>query len=186
MKELSNQERLELITAMIHQAKSSVAKGGSKQILLWGWVIALANLSHFALEQMDYSRPYIVWLITIPTAVYSTFLGMKLKAMPASGHIGRMYGQVWLAIGVMIILTLLMMNQVGYHHNPVIIGIAGGGMYITGRLLRFRPVLIGAFVLWFASFVETQLPIDYHYLVSGIAIVLGYLIPGYLLKRAEK
>lgn len=186
MNELSNQERLEMITRMIHEAKSSVARGGSNQILLWGWVIALANFGHFTLEQFNYHAPYVVWLIIVPAIIFSVYLGIKMKSTATVGHIDRVYGQLWLAIGIVIFFTLSMMPQLDYYHNPIIVAIAGAGMYITGRLLRYRPVLIGAVILWSAAIVESQVSLSYHYLISGIAVVLGYLIPGYMLKRSER
>lgn len=185
MKQLTNQDRLELITDMITQAKASIARGGSRQILLWGWAIALANFGHFLLESLKFEMPFLIWLIVFPVAIYSVYLGRRLKSMPSASHIDRMYGQVWLAAGIMIFLTLMMMNKIAYFHNPLILSIAGGGMYITGRLLRFQPIVIGSVILWSAAVIESQLALDYHYLISGIAIVLGYIVPGYLLKRCE-
>jgi len=186
MSELSNQQRLEMISDMIHQAKSSVAKGGSKQILLWGWVIAIANFSHYALESLAISQAYLVWLIVFPVAIYSAVLGARRKSSTSMGHIDRMYGQVWLSVGVSIFITLILMKELNYFHNPIILSFAGVGMYVTGKLLRFRPIIMGSIVLWLCALLEWQLPIASHYLVSGIAIVLGYLIPGYLLQRSER
>jgi hypothetical protein len=186
MADLSNQQRLELITNMIHEAKSFVATRGSSQILLWGWVIALANLSHFILEQVGYAMPYIVWLSVFPTAGYSIYLAQKMKGSGVSSHIDQLYGQVWIAVAVVIVFSLLMMGRLSFNHNPVILAAAGAGMYMTGRLLKYRPVLIGAFVLWAAALVEWQVAIEWHYLISSIAVFIGYLLPGYLLKKSER
>jgi hypothetical protein len=186
MKELTTTERLEIITEMISEAKSSVARGGSNQILLWGWVIALTNLGHFILERVGYYAPYIVWLVVIPAVFVSVYFSIQMKKNGATSHIDRLYGQVWLAIGVSIIVTLMMMNQLDFFHNPIILLEAGIGMYITGQLLRYRPVMYGAFILWIAALIQWQMPIEWHYLISSVAVFIGYLIPGYLLKRSER
>lgn len=102
------------------------------------------------------------------------------------GHIDRVYGMVWLAAGVGIIITLIMMQKVGYNHNGIILIIAGMGMFVTGSLLRFKPVMLGSFLLWTAAIISFNLPIMLQYPLSGTAILLGYLVPGYLLKRAER
>lgn len=185
--DLTHEESLSLITDMIKQAKRNVARGeGSKQILLWGWTVAAANFGHYALYLMDVSRPYMIWLITIPAAIASVFMGIKMGKSGVVGHIDRVYGMVWLAAGVGIIITLIMMQKVGYNHNGIILIIAGMGMFVTGSLLRFKPVMLGSFLLWTAAIISFNLPIMLQYPLSGTAILLGYLVPGYLLKRAER
>jgi hypothetical protein len=185
--DLSNQERLELISNMITEAKSHIARGGgSTQILMWGWVIAIANIAHFTLEQIGFYAPYVVWLVTIPAGFVSVYLGIRQSKQGVIGHLDRMYGQVWLAVGVSIVITLLLMGQLGFYHNPIILAEAGVGMFITGQLLRYKPVIIGATLLWFAALVEWQVDLQWHYLISAIAVFVGYLIPGYMLNRSER
>ncbi len=183
--ELTHEQSLSLITEMISQAKRNVAKGGSTQILMWGVVIAFANFAHYTLANIGYSAPYIVWLVTIPTAIASAILGYRMGKSGATGHLDSIYGQTWIAIGVGIAGSLAMMSRINYFHNVFILLLAGIGMYITGRLLRFRPIVFGSFVLWIAAIVCFNLPMNDQYLVAGIAILLGYIVPGYLLKRAE-
>lgn len=185
MEDITNQKRLELITEMIGQAKSNFARKGSAQILLWGWVIALANLGHFLLSQVGYFQPHIVWWIVLPATLYSIYLGRKMASNPVRSHLDGLYGQVWIAVAVVIVITLMMMYQLSFYHNPVILATAGAGMFITGSLLRYKPIYFGAAVLWMASLLEWQMDLQWHYLISAIAIFMGYLVPGYLLKRSE-
>ena len=58
-------------------------------------------------------------------------------------------------------------------------------MYITGTLLRFKPVIVGGVLLWVAVIVAFNVTVIDQYLVAGVAIALGYLVPGYMLKKAE-
>ncbi len=184
--ELTHEESLALITDMIGQAKRNVARGGSKQILLWGWTVALANFGHYVLAISGFSAPYMIWLITLPVAVISTFMGISMGRNGAVGHIDRVYGKVWLAAGISIIISLSMMHQINFNHNGVVLLIAGMGMFITGSLLRFNPIQLGSVVLWAAALISFNLPEIQQYPLAGTAIILGYLIPGYLLKRAER
>jgi hypothetical protein len=184
--ELTTEQRLEIITNMIGQAKRNFAKGGSFQILLWGWVIAAANLGHYALEKIGYEYPYAVWLIVIPAVVVSIVQSVNMrKNSPVKSHVDKVYGQIWLAAFIVFIIVLSFMNQLNFHHNPVILAIAGMGMYITGNLLRFRPVIFGAVVLWVGAVLAFNLPVAEQYLVGGISILIGYLVPGYLLQKEE-
>ena len=56
-------------------------------------------------------------------------------------------------------------------------------MFIHGSAIRFKPLIMGAAVNWAAAiamfFIEDFM---YDMLVSAIAILTGYLIPGYMLR----
>jgi hypothetical protein len=186
MENTTSQQQLALISEMISQAKSSVGKGGSSQILMWGWVIATANFGHYILDQIGYYAPFIVWFIVFPAILASVYMGRKTRSSGTSSHLDRLYGRIWLGVGISILLTLMMMQELNGFHNPVIMATAAIGMFVTGSMLKYRPVMYGAFILWAAAVIEWQLPLEHHYLVSGIAVTIGYLIPGYLLKRSEK
>lgn len=184
---LDNKQSLEIISTMIAEAKHSISRSGSFYILLWGWVISLANFAHYTLEKMDYDYPFIVWVITIPTAIVNAVYSVReARKAKVKVYLDKVYGQIWVAIGIAIIIALVFMGQLDMHHNPVIMLLAGVGMYVTGILLKFNPVKIGAFVLWAGAIIGFLLPVVDQFLVAGISIFLGYLIPGYMLKRIEK
>ncbi|MEQ8474287.1 MAG: hypothetical protein RIC35_24035 [Marinoscillum sp.] len=187
-KELTGQESLDLIREMIQQAKSNYQKGGSFHFLLWGWVVMFANFTHYYLEAFtSYEMPYIVWVVTFPAGIISAVYGArrKRKAMVTS-HLDRMYGQVWVIVGVGVIVTLTFMPKLSYNHNAVILLFAAVGTYISGQLLRFRPLVFGGLALIAASIIAFSVSVTDQYLVGGIGIFAGYLIPGYILKSKEK
>ena len=187
-KNLSEKESLALISSMISQAKSNYQKGGSFYFLLWGWVVMVANLTHYYLDAYtDYPHPYYVWAVTIPAGIFSAIYGIrqKRKALVVS-HLDKLYGQVWMSIGVALIIILVFMNKLGYNHNAVIILLAAIGTFVSGSMLKFNPLKIGGMLLALSSVICFNVSITDQYLVGGIGIFAGYLIPGYLLKGKEK
>lgn len=187
-KELTKEESLELITNMIGQAKRNVAKGGSFYFLLWGWVIMLANLGHYSIEKYQlYDHPYIVWSLIVPAAIISIWYSAKQeREARVVSHYDRIYGTIWMAIFVSIIILLVFMGKLDFNHNAVILLFSGLGTYISGSLLRFRPLLIGGVSLWGAAIVAFNVAVLDQYLVAAVGLLVGYLIPGYLLRKAEK
>ncbi|MEQ9307696.1 MAG: hypothetical protein RJQ14_27545 [Marinoscillum sp.] len=187
-KELSKDESLDLIREMIHQAKSNYQKGGSFHFLLWGWVVMLANFTHYYLDAFtNYEMPYIVWLVTFPAGIISAVYGARQKKRAqVSSHLDRMYGQVWIAVGLGVVITLTFMGKLSYNHNAVILLFASIGTYISGHLLKFKPLIFGGLALAAASIVAFSVTVTDQYLVGGIGIFAGYLIPGYMLKSKEK
>lgn len=187
-KELTKDESLELITQMIGQAKRNLAKGGSFYFLLWGWVIMLANLGHYTIQKYDlFDYPYIVWVLIIPAVILTIWYSAKQdKAAGVVSHYDRIYGTIWIGIFISIMTLLVFMAKINFNHNAVILLFSGLGTYLSGSLLRFKPLLIGGVSLWVASVIAFNVSILDQYLVAAVALVIGYLIPGYLLKRVEK
>ncbi|WP_420317688.1 hypothetical protein [Ekhidna sp.] len=187
-KELTKDESLALITDMIGQAKRNVARGGSFYFLLWGWVVLIANLGHYLIAKFAwYEHPYIVWILTIPAAIVSMVHGARRsKTAQVKSHLDRVYSQIWLAVFIGVLIILFFMDNVNYNVNAIILTFAGIGTFISGQALRFNPLSMGGIALWIASIVAFNLnPID-QYIVGAIGILAGYLIPGYLLRKAEK
>ncbi|MEP3389834.1 MAG: hypothetical protein ABJO02_16710 [Reichenbachiella sp.] len=186
--ELSHTESLKIINEMIAEAKNNYEQSGSFYFLLWGWVVMIANLGHFILDKYtSFEYPFIFWALTIPAGIAAAWYSSKQKKeAQTTTHLSRLYGEVWAALGVCLILSLFFMSKINYNHSAVILMLAGVGTYLSGRMLKFRPLVFGAIALWTSAIVCFNLPMTDQYLVGAIGILLGYLIPGYLLKSAEK
>ncbi|EAZ81848.1 hypothetical protein [Algoriphagus machipongonensis] len=183
-KELSGKESLAIITEMIGKAKREAAGDGSFQILLWGWTISLCNLGHYFLEKSGYEYPYAVWLLVIPAIIASIVYGVrKSQKARVKTHLDVVLNQLWLAIFGGIMVVLAFMPSLQFNQSPVILILAALGMFVTGTLIRVNMVKLGGLILAIAAIIAFTLPVTEQYLVSGIAIILGYLVPGYYLKR---
>lgn len=187
-KELTQEESIALIADMIHSAKQNIVNGASFHFLLWGWVLMLANFGHYFIEKYNiYEVPYIVWVITIPAAIASTLYGFRTKKQATvSTHLDKIYASLWICIMFMVIICLVFMARLGFNHNAVIMLFSGIGTFMSGIILKFRPLIIGGVILWIASTMGFMVDISEQQLISGIAIVIGYLAPGYLLRKTER
>jgi len=185
--QLSHAESLELITQMIAKAKRNIAKRGSFYFLLWGWVVMFGNLGHYLIAKYDlYPAPYVIWILTIPAAIISIWYSIRQKNLAtSSSQIDKVYGHLWTAVFVSIVTLLVFMSKLDYNHNAVILLFAGLGTYVSGRVLRFDPLVFGGIALWVGSIIAFNVSILDSYLVAGIGIILGYLVPGYMLRNAE-
>jgi len=186
--QLTESESLSLITSMIKQAKSNYQGGASFYFLLWGWVIMLANLSHYVLAVLiKYEHPYVVWLATIPAGIVSGIHGARLiKNALVLSHIDRMYNKLWMGIGFGIIVSIVYMQELNLNHNAVILLLTTAGVYMSGQLLKFKPLIFGAYALALASLLAFNVSMIDQCLVAAGGIFLGYLVPGYILKSKEK
>lgn len=185
-KELTSKESLELITQMISKAKRHAAGDGSFQMLLWGWAVALCNIGHYVLLKAEYDAPYIVWLALVPVIGVSIwFSTKKSRKSGVRTHLDSVLNQLWLMVFVGIILVLTFMPQLNFYQNPVILILAGVGVFTTGAMVRVNLVKYGGILLFIGALIAFFLPITEQYLVAGISIMIGYLVPGYSLKKGK-
>ncbi|HLT79987.1 MAG TPA: hypothetical protein VKZ86_03105 [Cyclobacteriaceae bacterium] len=182
-KQMTAQESLELITAMIHQAKTGIRQK-SFYFLLWGWVVAFAFIGGYVLLKAGYQQPYLIWLITIPAALVSFYYGYHIRreSGPAT-QLETIMMWSWVAFAVTIIIFIAFGDAVNYHLNALILAISAIPTFVSGVVLRFRPMIFGAVVFWIAGIVCFLVSYDVQLLVGAVAVTLGYLVPGYLLKR---
>ncbi len=182
---LTAEESLSIITEMIQQAKGNV-QGNSFYFLLWGWVIVIANLGHYALLKLtSYPYPYIIWLISVPAYIYSVIHARRSRHENVRTHLDKIHTSLWLAFGVGIPIVLFFGRQVNFQINAIIMLLAAVPTFVSGVILNFKPLVRGGIVFWIAATASFLLPTDLQYPVMALAIVFGYLVPGYLLKKIE-
>ncbi len=183
---LSTQDSLQIIVTMIQQAKGNVQRD-SFYFLLWGWVIALANIGHYVILKFTaYPRPYIVWLVAIPAYAVTLIYGYRQgKKQISRTHLDKVSAILWIGFGVSVPVIILFGERINYNINPIILLMAALPTFISGILINFRPLLIGGVLFWVASIVSFMVPYEFQYPLMAITIILGYLIPGYILKKSK-
>ncbi|MFM7853573.1 MAG: hypothetical protein ACKO96_17040 [Flammeovirgaceae bacterium] len=180
---LSPQQSLDLITAMINQAKGNV-RNNSFFFLFWGWVIVIAHIGSFSLQQIDFDYPYAVWLVIpfawIVTVVYSIRQARKTKS---TTHIDKINSAVWISFGIVAFTIPFIGHYVNYQIDALILLAGSIATTTSGVILKFKPLIIGGVVIYASGIICLVIPIEFRPLVAATAIAIGYLLPGYLLKR---
>ncbi len=183
---LSAQQSLEIITSMIRQAKGNLTSN-SFYFLLWGWTMALANLGVFVLIRFtDYKNPTILFSLTIVSAVISMIYGFRQNKTATSRSIIDVTNMaVWICFGVVCFTFVAFGSKTNWQINPIIIVVSSIPTFVTGIMLRFRPLMVSGVALYLFGIVMFMLPHDLQFLVSSIAVTIGYLVPGYLLRKSK-
>jgi len=182
-KNMTSEDSLALIAEMIAKAKKEVAGGGSFHLLLWGWVIAFCNVGFYVLDKAQFDRPYMIWLLILPAAFFSFYWSYRKNQIEKfRTHLDVVLNQIWLGVFVGICVVIGFKSVLEYNHSPIILILAAVGMFTTGSLVRVTILKVGAVVLILGAIISFLLPVSDQYLVAGIAMILGYLVPGYYLK----
>jgi len=183
-KMMTGEDSLKIIKEMINKTQVNIRQG-SFHLLFWGWLIVLCSLSEYLLYKFtNFEEAYLVWLLVIPgvlvSLVYGYIVGRKAKVYTYADMIN-----MWTWIGfliAMIILFVIQSNDMG-SVAPYILMLAGLPTFVSGIILKFRPLVLGGISFWLFALLANFTGPSVSPLAVPLAMLTGYLIPGYMLKR---
>ncbi|MEO8587989.1 MAG: hypothetical protein ABI432_01355 [Flavobacteriales bacterium] len=184
---LTAEQSLKLIDDMMRQAKRSFHRM-SFYFLLWGVLLIGAMLTEYFMDRAGHPFHGKSWgVVGIIGGIVSSMHGARQgKKEGASTAMDRVMMWLWAAFVITMLVTII-----GY-------GVSGGGTpagsimvltglptFVSGQLMRFKPLIFGGILFWvlgaLSYFVDPQM---ITWLYVG-AMLFGYVIPGYMLKRQE-
>lgn len=182
-KSLSPQESLQLIAEAITRTKENINEN-SFLFLLWGWLIAIASFSFFLLQQYTYFRYYFLpFPILAIAGVITTIIYYRQKVTSSTiSYLSHFLYKLWFVSGISFFAVVFI--NVWQHHPPFTytLIIAATGTLVSGLVMRFIPITLGGISFFFAAIASSFVADEYKVLIQGVAVICGYLIPGYLLK----
>jgi hypothetical protein len=184
---LSHEESLKIITNMINQSKINVNQS-SFHLLLWGWIVFISSMTQFILlEFTDLQNSHYVWLLIIPGFFISLIYGWTQgRKNTASTYSEGIYMWVWIGFAIVFIIMSFLYSDLQGRISPLILLFAGYATFLSGHILKFKPLLAGGILFWLFAIIAYLLDNEYGLLISALSVLTGYLIPGYLLKNKVK
>ncbi len=188
-KDMTETESMQLITSMINKAKNRFNETGFLY-LLWGWVVLFCCIVQFVAEYFFKNQnAYYVWYITWIVLVYQIFfLRKKRKARRVRTYTDDINKYVWIVFGICSILLVFILIQLKKYDaiNPVILVMYGMPTFLSGIILKFKPLVIGAICCWIFAAISPFINFEFQVLLIAGSIIAGWIIPGYLLKAKFK
>lgn len=186
-KELKPEESLKIINDMISSAKINLNEH-IFYFMFWGYMIASLSLLQFITDYFNLlNNPEIVWIMVFPgiiiSAIYGYIKGRKKKTF---SHIDRIHTFTWIAFTISYIIIIVFGEEVNYKIAQLIFILVGMATFISGFVLKFRPLIIGAIVFWLGAIISFIIPSLYVPLAGFFILITGFLIPGYMLKNYTK
>jgi len=183
---LTARESLDIISAMIEEAKGNIQRNNFF-FLLWGWVVVTANLGMYILNRLNFEHPYAIWMITFPAWIYTIYkVVSRKKTERKTTHFNRISAWLWMSYGLTIFCLVFFGYKINYQLNPVILTISAIPTIVSGVILNFRPLIVGGVIFWISGLIDFMMPMETQPLVGATAVVCGYLIPGYMLKNRKE
>lgn len=183
---LSGQESLDIIHKMIAQAKGNF-RDSSFYFLLWGWIVMAGSLGHYILLKFaSLKHPELAWSVVIVGIAWSFIRGIKDRAKSSvKTYTGNIYGIVWVTFLLNYFILIFFLPEINYYITPLVLLMAASSTFVSGSLMKFRPLQYGALCIWTGGIIAFMVSLPHQLLATAVAILLGYLIPGYMLKNNE-
>jgi len=183
-KMMTGEESLRIISEMINKTKVNIQQG-SFHLLFWGWLILVCSLADPLLAKFtSYTHPYYVWFLTIPGGFISMFYGIaKGRKAKVHTYADKLYMWVWMGflISFLVLFTIHSKNLASI--SPYILMLVGFATFISGFIIKFKPLIIGALLFWIIAVIVSFADPSIAPFGMPVAVITGYLIPGYMLKN---
>jgi Flp pilus assembly protein TadB len=190
-KQLSGEESMNIIQKMIQVARDDHRENGDGW-LIWGWLLFLSSVLSAIFAHLNLLS-YISWtwsvMLITGLSIYIIFHVRKQNRQRVKTYVQELLDKIGTGffISLFAIIAGSSIQQKGNFGFGYYFILYAFWMYIHGTAIRFRPLLVGAFVNWAAAIAiffikDTRLDM----IISAVAILVGYLIPGYLLRYEYK
>lgn len=181
------EDGMAIITQMIAETRENVSDG-SKYYLIWGWATFIAAATHYLLIVNDSPLHYLPWPILMPIAgIASGILSYRDKnKTTVKTHLDTAMSYLWIGFAAVLFISLGVSFKLGWTVTyPIIMWLYGLGTFVSGGILKFRPLIVGGIGAWVLGTVAVFAPFDQQLLLLAAAIMVSYIIPGHLLTRAK-
>lgn len=183
----SPKESLLLIQSMIEKTKSNLSDN-RYYFLLWGWLAFTALIAQFILKRvLQFPYHYMVWLVTI-VGVFATIYHVKkhAAATKARTYVGDSMQSLWMGMGISFFVLIVLFSKIGWQYcYPFFILMYGLGTFVSGKIIRFKPFVIGGIINWVLACIAVFVAYDFQMLLAAAAIACSYLVPAYLIKKTK-
>jgi hypothetical protein len=186
----SPEEGLKTIYAMITSTRNTIGEN-YLFYLLWGYLVGLACISeYFLLMVVHYEQHYMVWpvLMGLGMLLSGVITFRRQKKSTYKSFIGNIMSYLW---GGWLVSLLVIMYFVSHLENhslilPFTMVMYGMGIFVSGGVINYRPLIIGGIISWIAAVIAWFLPYNVQLLVMTVTVIVSYVIPGHMLRIEAK
>lgn len=187
---ITHEEAVHIIETTISTVKQRVSENGFV-LLLWGWIVLSANLLSYYFINSEYPQAIgYTWMVlcTLGGVVSGVYHGRKQKKEAVKTRLDQFFSYIWAGVGIgaALFYTYLLVEGPQILLAPFILCMAGVATFISGRVLKFAPLVWGAMTFWVFTILCFYFKSDLQFILSAAAMVTGYLVPGYMLRSKHK
>lgn len=191
--QMTPNESLGVITEMINNLREDY-RNNAYYFILWGWITTLASVTHyFVLLFLRRNEMYsimgisslVLWITFCGAAFIIQHIHQTKHEQKNSSLYERFIKALWLAAGLNIAALTAICFKLEIYPPVLILPIIGMATLIIGIIIRFKPLIAGGFIFIASAIIIAFWLYEYNLIVTAVAIILGYLVPGYMLKKSK-
>jgi len=184
-KNITEQESLVIIQQMMNKTKEQLFDN-SNLFLLWGFAAFICTVTQYILIKINIQNSEAVWIAMPIIAVIHIYIVIKQRSkIKVQTYNGNAISALWTAIGFAFISIVFFASQ-KINILPTIILLYAIGTFVTGKIIDFKPLVIGGSICFLLSIVIAFIKDENQLLIMATAILISYIIPGFLLKKEYK
>ncbi|RYZ54394.1 MAG: hypothetical protein EOP49_05290 [Sphingobacteriales bacterium] len=185
----SPEDSLRLIQSMIEKTKEDFAQNAFFY-LLWGWLIFIASLAQYILMVVvHYPKHYLVWNLMWVGGIISMIYGIRykrrVKVKTYMSEAMELFG-IGSGISFTILAMVFLYNEMWKFAFPIYLILYGFCSFVSGAILRFKPLRWAAFACWAISIASSFVSYQSQLLLMAVSVLAAYIIPGYLLRAKNR
>ncbi len=181
----SAQDSLKVIQTMIEKSKQNISDQ-SHYFLLWGWAAFIGFTGQYILKVI-LLNPYhyhIWWISAVCFIITIVFTIKQSKIIKATTYTEDNMGSLWSGLSIAFIVSCIIFTKIGWQNcYPFFMVLYGTGTFISGKLLRFMPLVAGGIASFLLGAISVWVNGDLQILLAAGAILFSYIIPGHLLHQ---
>ena len=192
-KKFNEQDSLQLINEMIAQARGNVQNGDGKYSLLWGYIITIASLLHFAsfMYSVETGICYsgVIWGVT-------TLLGLIITAIFAfqdkKKELVRTYtdsitNSLWIGfMGSLLLAGFILTGKYGFLIYPMATLLLTFTLFVNSRAYKMKWMYLYLAICLICTILYKFIPLLYYPLLMAISMIFGTIIPGHIINKKAK
>jgi hypothetical protein len=182
---MDTSESIEIIERMFNESKKSLCKN-SFYFILWGLIMVPIGIA----ESLMIGQPnfWIVWPIAgVIGGIISMIYGFKESKKTTVYTAGdRISNYTWgaFAITLVIAVAFSVYNHISPH--AMVLLLAGSATFISGGTSKFTPFIWGGIALMIGAILcAFFITPEFQGYISAISLFIGYVIPGFMLRKLE-
>jgi hypothetical protein len=185
------EESLLLISKTIEETKKRLQENGHI-IILWGSLTFIVFFSQYVFELLGLHKKFdIVWTcVLFPLGAIYTFIYTRRKIkknnIPKTVLGITIEAMGWVVGMNLMILALIFSDHLGKALAPILLILLAMFIIVIGISIRFKPITIGGILLNLIGFGTFLVHPKYYGFCLMLGAVVGLIIPGIMLNKAEK
>ncbi len=183
----NEKEAIAVIQQMVNTGRRNI-KQDAVFFLIWGWVILAGCLIHYISLVIQYHQGVYIWPVVIAIGIITSFYTgwQQGKKARSTSYVDRMNRYLWLgSLAPFAIAVSIGLIYDWFYAYPVFAAIIGWGSFISGGLLKFKPLVWGGVAAWIIAVLLLIFTGPEILLLMAAAILSSYLIPGHLMMRQK-